>query len=104
MVCCIIAAYIYAQLVAAMRRWCIYWGLMRRGPYDREPPTFLDNVRGRGPRPSFATLAMSAMLIGLAGTWTMGGFERTAHDPAATVSEEAIPRLSQLIGLGAIRP
>ena len=104
MVCCIIAAYIYAQLVAAMRRWCIYWGLMRRGPYDRELPTFLDNVRGRGPRPTFATLAMSAMLIGLVGTWSMGGFERTARDTAAVSSDSSIPRLSQLIGLSAIRP
>ncbi|MCB2051122.1 MAG: hypothetical protein KDE63_06805, partial [Novosphingobium sp.] len=61
MICCVIAAYIYAQIVAALRRWCIYWGLMRRGPYDRELPTFFSNLRGAGPRPAMSTLALTAV-------------------------------------------
>lgn len=95
MICCIIAAYIYARITAALRRWCIYWGFMRRGRYDENLPTLLDNLRGRGPRPLLSTIMLTLCLVGMAAIWAGGGFEQ----PTAAAPDQTIPRLSQLIGI-----
>lgn len=97
MVCCIIAAYIYAQITAALRRWCIYWGLMRRGPYEGHLPTLLGNLLGRGPRPGFSTVMLTLGLLGMTATLIGGGFERPG---VSASSANSLPRLSQLIGTG----
>lgn len=97
MACCIIAAYIYAQITAALRRWCIYWGLMRRGPYEADLPTFFSNLTGRGPRPKTSTVMLTLIAAGMVATWAGGGFDR----PSPTLaSDGAMPRLSELIGIG----
>lgn len=97
MICCIIAAYLYARMVAMLRRWAIYWGIVRRGPFERDLPTLCDNLRGKGPRPALSTLCLTAAIVALASTWSLGGFDRP--DAAGPAQDSSIPRLAQLIGV-----
>ena len=97
MICCVIAAYLYARLVAVLRRWGIYWGLVRRGPYDGAVPTLFDNLRGRGPGPAMSTVVVTVLLAGLVAAWSGGALHAPASvDPAG---ESSVPRLAELIGL-----
>lgn len=47
MVCCVIAAYLYRMFLAMLRRWGIYWGVVRPVDWECELPTFAGSVRHR---------------------------------------------------------
>lgn len=96
MMCCIIAAYLFAQMVAMLRRWGIYWGLVRRRPGEEHLPSFIRNLAGSGPRPAMSTIAVTVMVVGMAAGWAGGAFERP---PAASANASEMPRLSALFGL-----
>ncbi|WP_066557569.1 hypothetical protein [Croceicoccus bisphenolivorans] len=97
MVCCIIAAYLYASMVAVLRRWGIYWGLVRRGTYDAAVPTLWDNLRGRGPAPAFSTVVVTLLILSIAGAWSSGALHKPDSGSIST-QESRIPRLAELVG------
>lgn len=86
MACCIIAAYLYAQLVAVLRRWCIFWGLARRRVGEADVPVLVDSLRG-GARPAASTVALTFILIATAGVVAMGQGQRSAGPPMPRMSE-----------------
>lgn len=92
MACCIIAAYLYAQLVGVLRRWCIFWGLARRRAGESDVPILMDSLRGRA-RPAASTVALTLVLIGTAGIVAMGGDERGAG------AGPHVPRVSDILRL-----
>lgn len=70
MVCCIIAAYLYAQFVAMLRRWGIYFGLVRPNEWEAKAnlPTLKKSVgRMLGRKAIVPTLAAMVLLAG--GGW-----------------------------------
>ena len=53
MACCLLAALILAQIVATVRRWGIFWGVV--SPHEWEnPETVFENVREVQPHVFFA--------------------------------------------------
>lgn len=71
MVCCLIAAFLYAQAMAVLRRWGIYWGVVRPETAETGYPTFARFVRRLLARPlvrAGVALLMIAELGGV-GAW-----------------------------------
>ena len=67
-VCCILIAILMAQITATMRRWGIFWGVVRPEPGE-EAETLLRRVRQWLARPRvrqavFAVMAIEAVAVG----------------------------------------
>ena len=71
MACCLIAAFLIGQLVALLRRWGIFWGLVRANPYEDGSNTLLAWVRRRVRSPAARRgIALAVVIeIGLFGAW-----------------------------------
>lgn len=71
MACCVLAAFLVAQLVALLRRWGIFWGVVRPQADEDGSRTALRWLRARVARPRVRrALAIAvAFEIGAAGTW-----------------------------------
>jgi hypothetical protein len=71
MMCCVIAALLFAQAMAVLRRWGIYWGLVRAGEGEEGLPTLFGTLRRLFDRPAvrFAAVAIAMLEIGGVGTW-----------------------------------
>ncbi|MCT2399307.1 hypothetical protein [Novosphingobium mangrovi (ex Huang et al. 2023)] len=105
MMCCIIAAILYARMLAALRAWAVYWGITRPLPHEHDAPRLLRNLRGAGPPPSAATGAISlSLVVTLALLAVQFGHGPLKQEDQVTMADSeaasAVPRLSQLIGLG----
>lgn len=70
MLCCMIAALIFAQIVAVVRRWGVFWGVVR--PHEWEnPETVLDRLAAWFARPTVrrAVFAVAAIEFAVLGGW-----------------------------------
>jgi hypothetical protein len=70
MACCIVAALIFAHIMATLRRWAVFWGLAR--PYEGEDAdTIFRRIRQWLARPGvrLAVTALIALEIGAFGSW-----------------------------------
>lgn len=70
MLCCMIAALIFAQIVAVVRRWGIFWGVV--APHEWEnPETVFNRVSTWLARPKVrrAVFAVAAAEFALLGGW-----------------------------------
>lgn len=75
MACCVIAAFLLAQIVAMVRRWGIFWGVVR--PVDGEDATTALSVTLawlRRPQVKRAVFALGAVELALFSGWVY-----TAH-------------------------
>lgn len=54
MACCVLAALIVAHVMAILRRWAVFWGLVRPGEYDN-PDTAPRRIRSWLSRPRVRT-------------------------------------------------
>ncbi len=72
MACCILAAILIGQLVALLRRWGIFWGLVRAREYEDGGHTALAWAKAHVASPRAKQgLALAVLLeIGLLGSWT----------------------------------
>lgn len=107
MMCCIIAAYLYARMLAALRGWAVYWGLLRPSERESDAPRLLRNLRGKGPLPSPATGAITLLLVGITAVTVIETLQPAEPlSSAGMVSDRsqvsAMPRLSQLIGISSL--
>lgn len=69
MICCVIAAFLYAQALAVLRRWGLYWGVVRPDIGETGYSTFAGSVRTLLARPLVCAgvgLLMIAELGGVA--------------------------------------
>jgi hypothetical protein len=71
MACCVLAALLLGQLVALLRRWGIFWGLVRARDYEDGGNTALVWAKARlaSPRAKRGLAAMVAIEIVLLGGW-----------------------------------
>lgn len=70
MACCLLAALILAQIVATVRRWGVFWGVL--SPHDWEnPETVLDRIAAwlARPRVKRAVFALAAVELAVLGSW-----------------------------------
>jgi hypothetical protein len=71
MACCVLAAFLLGQLVALLRRWGIFWGLVRARDYEDGNHTVLNWAKARlaTPRAKRGLAVAFLIEIGLLGTW-----------------------------------
>ncbi|PXA86461.1 hypothetical protein DMC47_34795 [Nostoc sp. 3335mG] len=71
MACCVLAALLLGQLIALLRRWGIFWGLVRARDYEDGSNTALNWAKARlaTPRAKRALAAAFVVEVGLLGTW-----------------------------------
>lgn len=75
MACCLIAAFLLAQFVAMVRRWGVFWGVVR--PHeDEDADTIFRRIRGWFARPVVRRTAFALVAIELA---LLGGWTYTEH-------------------------
>jgi hypothetical protein len=75
MACCLLAALILAQIVATVRRWGIFWGVVR--PHEWEnPETVFNRIAAWLSRPRVKRTVTALAAIELA---LLGGWVYTAH-------------------------
>lgn len=71
MACCLLAAFLFAQCMAMLRRWGMFWGLVPT-PSGEIPDTAYTRLKGWFARPvvRWAVAAGVAIELGLLGVWT----------------------------------
>jgi hypothetical protein len=71
MMCCVIAAFLFAQVMAMVRRWGIYWGVVRPDENEEDLPTLGKSLRALFAKPAFRTaiIAVALIEIGSASIW-----------------------------------
>ena len=70
MACCLLAALIFAQIVATVRRWGVFWGVI--SPHEWEnPETVLNRVGAwlTRPRVKQSVFAIAALEFAVLGSW-----------------------------------
>lgn len=99
MMCCVIAAFLFAQAMAVLRRWGIYWGLVRAGPEEQDLPTLLGAIRRILARPAVRTVILAVALVEMGGVATWLYVDHGDHiadivgntlAPAATAKTDAV--------------
>ncbi|WP_324739831.1 hypothetical protein U8326_08995 [Tsuneonella sp. CC-YZS046] len=99
MMCCVIAAFLFAQAMAVLRRWGIYWGVVRAGAGEEDLPTLLGALRRIFARPAVrvAIVAIAVVEIGGVATWLyvdhgdhIAGIVGSTLAPAATARTDAV--------------
>ncbi|HZU62586.1 MAG TPA: hypothetical protein VFF98_02800 [Novosphingobium sp.] len=70
MACCLLAALLFAHVMATLRRWAVFWGLARPRAGE-EADTALGHLRGWLARPAVRVglACLFALEIGLGGWW-----------------------------------
>lgn len=90
MACCLLAALILAQIVATVRRWGIFWGVVR--PHEWEnPETVINRIAAwlSRPRVKRTVTALAAIELVLLGGWVY-----TAHGTHLyQVGDQALGRI-----------
>lgn len=95
MACCILAALIFAHFMAMVRRWGVFWGLVRPDEYD-SPDTALRRLRGFLARPRVRIVAGGLLALEIAAlsawAWTAHGthFYRLADEMLGKVHGQTI--------------
>ena len=71
MACCVLAAFLIGQLVALLRRWGIFWGLVRARDYEDGGNTALAWAKARlaSPRAKRGLALAVTLELGLLGGW-----------------------------------
>lgn len=100
MICCVVASFLIAQVVAVMRRWGIFWGLLKPRDYEARG-TFLRWLGVCWQKPVVRGVVAGAMAFELAlgGAWLI-----SAHGPhllglsrSAFARTTIMPRYAQSI-------
>ncbi len=70
MACCLLAALIFAQILATVRRWGIFWGVVKPREWEN-PETVLNRIGTWFARPSVkrAVFAVAAVELAVLGGW-----------------------------------
>jgi hypothetical protein len=70
MACCLLAAFLLAQAMATLRRWGMFWGLVRV-PEGEVPNTLAGQMRGWFARPAVRRTAFALVCVELlaVGSW-----------------------------------
>ncbi len=63
MMCCVIAAFLFAQAMAILRRWGIYWGVVKPELNETDLPTFGKSLRAVLARPAVRTAIIAIALL-----------------------------------------
>jgi hypothetical protein len=90
MACCLLAALILAQIVATVRRWGIFWGVVR--PHEWEnPETVFNRIAAWFARPRVKRTVTALAAVELA---LLGGWVYTAHGTHLyQVGDQALGRI-----------
>ena len=64
--CCILAAIILAQISATLRRWGVFWGVIRPDAYD-DPDTLLRRLKSWLARPGVRAIAGGMLMLEVSG-------------------------------------
>ena len=78
MACCLFAAFLFAQCMAMLRRWGMFWGLIRI-PQDEIADTFYTRLAAWLARPSVRRVAAVLLAVELAGVGAWVYVEHGAH-------------------------
>ena len=70
MACCILAGLILAQIIATVRRWGIFWGVVKAREWEN-PETVLNRIGTwlARPRMKRAVFAVAAIELAVLGSW-----------------------------------
>ena len=90
MACCLIAAFLVAQFVAMVRRWGLFWGVVRPREGE-EADTIYRRIRGWFARPA---VRRTAFVLAAAELAVLGGWVYTEHGAHLyRIADQAVGRL-----------
>lgn len=90
MACCIVAALILSHFLALLRRWAVFWGLVRPGEHD-DPDTAVRRVKHLLARPRVRAALRVAVVAEVA---ALGVWATTAHGTHLyRIGDQALGRL-----------
>lgn len=93
MACCIFAAFLVAQAVAMLRRWGMFWGVVRPRAGEESVDTIYSRIAAWLARPGVRRVAVALLTLELAGfgTWVYAEHGEHLAGLAAGVFREAPP-------------